>query len=194
MEVEVADKDADKEDEDEATLKHLLINLISHRSPKRSKKKLTKNMLCSMQKQTTIKLLLLLAPHNQVPPLDGHSRLIKTRRLLVNPKIIHKHLPPRTPTKFAKEILHPTRIFTTLETKNTNQRLKLSFHDWNTKSVTTHATKGVRDSASLGKATPSVILSFSSSHAQTQHSHHIDVMQLQTTLSRSDAKETFVSQ
>jgi hypothetical protein len=86
------------------------------------------------------------------------------------------------------------RIFMPLETKNTNQRSKLSFHDWNNKSVTTHATKGVRDSASLGKATPSVILSFSSSHVQTQHSHHIDVMQLQTTLSRSDAKETLVSQ
>jgi hypothetical protein len=36
--------------------------------------------------------------------------------------------------------------------------------------------------------------SFSSSHVQTQHSHHIDVTQLQTTLAPSNTKETFASQ
>jgi hypothetical protein len=36
--------------------------------------------------------------------------------------------------------------------------------------------------------------SFCSSYIQTNHAHHIDVIQLQTTLSPSDIKETFVSQ
>jgi hypothetical protein len=114
-----------------------------------------------MQKQTTIKFSLLLAPHKQALPLDGHVKFRnKTCGLLVNPKIICKHLLPRMLAEFAKEILRSTRILMPLETKTANQLSKLSSHNWNNTNLTTHTRKGVRDSASLGKAMPSVILPF----------------------------------
>jgi hypothetical protein len=71
-----------------------------------------------MQKQTTIKLSLLLAPHKQVLPLDGHSKFRKTRQLLVNPEIIHKHLLLKTTTESVKETLLGIKICMPLATRN----------------------------------------------------------------------------
>jgi hypothetical protein len=116
-----------------------------------------KNTLCLLQKPATI-LSLKQWPHQaslKIVTLQvGQLNLKWTRRLLVNPETIRKHLQPKTCAEFAKEILLSTSICVPLATKNTNLHQRFCFPRWKNKNATRaiiHTMSDVRDFVSHGK-------------------------------------------
>jgi phenolic acid decarboxylase len=117
-----------------------------------------KNTLYLPQRPVTILSLKPWLPQAslKIAPLQvGQLSLKWTRRLLVNPKTIPKHLQPKTFTEFAKEIPLSTSIRMPLATKNTNLHQRFFFPRWKNKNATCafiHTTSDVRDFVSPRKA------------------------------------------
>jgi hypothetical protein len=158
MEVEDADKDADNKDEVEETTvnKMLSLNPISLKHQKTLKQQM-KNTLCLPQKPVTILLLKQWPPQASLKTATlqvGQLSPKWTRRLLVNPETIRKHLQPKTFAEFAKETLLSTSMCAPLAKNDTNLHQRFCFPRWKNKNATRaiiHTTSDVRDFVSHGK-------------------------------------------